>query len=141
MIGVESSHAKTSQIGISGDYVTGLCEASATFTYLKNGAALNLRFAVKLPKSNKDLIFRLQRFFEGGNVYHHGGGWMYCATSLAAIEKIIAHFHRYPLCGSKNREFVVWQQMYALKRIARKSDPQALQALAQELSSLKRSHD
>lgn len=118
-------------------YVTGLCENAGTFTYLKNGKSTNLRFAVKLPEKDKHLIFRLQRYFQVGNVYHTGTSWMYCATSLTAVEKIVGHFDLYPLQGHKQAEFEIWRNMFELKRIPRKSDPAAVNALADQLSALR----
>jgi hypothetical protein len=133
----QSSNAKTPQLGINPEYVTGLSEAGATLTYVKNGNSTNLRFAIKLPEGDKYLIFALQQFFQAGNVYKSGNSWMYCATSLAAIEKIVAHFARFPMQGHKQREFALWRQMFDLKRIPRKSNAAAVSALADELTALK----
>jgi hypothetical protein len=135
---LESSNVKTSHTGISPEYVTGLCEGSSTFTYVKNGKAINLRFAVKLPEGDKNLIFQLQGFFQTGNVYNSGGTWMYCATSLASVQRIVHHFHTFPLKGKKAEEFKIWSQMFDAKRVARKADPVILQNLAESLSALRK---
>lgn len=133
----QSSIVKTSPMGISSDYVTGLCEASATLTYLRNGNSINLRFAIKMPEGNKYLIFALQKYFQTGNIYKSGNSWMYCATSLLAIEKIVDHFIAHPMQGQKQAEFILWREMFDLKRTPRKSNPAALNALAEQLTALK----
>jgi hypothetical protein len=140
MFAAESSNVKTSPLGINPfnpNYVTGFCEAQSTFTYLRNGGGVNLRFSLKVSDADKNLVFALQNYFRSGSIYHTGAGWMYCATSLASIENIVAHFDAFPMAGKKNQEYQIWRKMFHLKRIPRKADTAELLALAQELSSLR----
>ena len=132
-----SSNVKTSPLGITPEYVTGLCEAGATLTYIRNGNSTNLRFVIKFPECDKYLVFALQRFFQGGNIYKSANSWMYCATSLSAVEKIVNHFDRYPMFGQKQGQFELWRHMFDLKKIPRKSDTAAVNALAHQLTEMK----
>ena len=135
---------KTSQPGTSTPpslnpfYVTGLAEGEASLTYTRNGNSLNLRFAIKLPESDRNLIFSLQGFFGGGQVYRvDERTWMYCATSLDSIQKIVAHLDAFPFLGRKQAEYAIWRQMFDLKRVPRKIDLPTVTILADQLSALR----
>lgn len=130
------------------NYVTGLCEGLASFTYARNGNGINLRFAMKVQEPDRDLLFSLMRFFGVGNIYHstqnhdatsgRGGIWYYCVTKTSELGTIAKHFERYPLAGSRTAVFRVWRDMLDLKRIPRKADPDTLSLLATRLSELSR---
>ncbi|MBI4678864.1 MAG: LAGLIDADG family homing endonuclease [Elusimicrobia bacterium] len=141
---LENSNAAT----LSQEYVTGICEGLASFTYSRNGNGINLRFSLRLQENDRSLLFSLMRFFGVGNVYHsspgagassdRGGCWYYCVSKVSDIERIIRHFELHPLMGSKARSFDVWRQMFDLKRTPRKADTAALFELAAKLSTLSR---
>jgi hypothetical protein len=124
-------------------YVTGLSEGESTFTYIRNGNGFNLRFAVKLTETDRNLIFALQGFFGTGQVYHVGAqqpsqaAWMYCVTSVENLEKIVSHFDTFPLLGKKRDEYAVWKQMYEIKKNRRKPEQVLLASLAEKLSSMR----
>lgn len=126
-------------------YITGLCDAQASFTYIKNGNSINLRFGLKLGEVDKNLIFALQGFFAAGNVYYtprknherNGGGtWYYCVTRISEIGNIIAHFEEYPLLGRKREIYYLWKKMFAAKKNPRKPDLTALKSLAEQISAI-----
>ena len=126
-------------------YITGLCDAQASFTYIKNGNSINLRFGLKLGEVDKNLIFALQGFFAGGNVYYTprknherigGGTWYYCVTRISEIGNIIAHFENHPLLGRKRDIYSLWKRMVAAKQNPRKPDLIALKSLAEQISAL-----
>ena len=129
-------------------FVTGLCEGTATFTYARNGTGLNLRFGLKLGASDRDLAFSILNHFAVGNIYRVGAGpdsvggkqgngtWFFCVTSVVDLDRIVTHFDRYPFVGRKADNYRIWRSMYELKRNHRKTDTDALNALAQALSGL-----
>lgn len=126
-------------------YVTGLSEGEATFTYIRNGGGINLRYAMKLTEADRNLVFALQAFFATGQVYRVGAtmgsttraGWMYCATSMASLQRIVQHFDVYRLWGKKYDEYLIWRQMYTIKQTPRKIDLPQLTSLAEKLSALR----
>lgn len=147
-----SSNVKTPQLGtpetlsLDPNYVTGLCEGIASFTYSRNGNGINLRFSVKVQEHDRTLPFLLMRFFGAGNVYRcqtradsddaRGGNWHYCVTKIADIGQVVKHFSLYPLVGNRSRSFEVWKQMFELKRVPRMADQKTLFGLAVNLSEL-----
>ena len=133
--------AATDHKTLSPDYITGLCEGEASFTYIKNGRHVNLRFGIKLPESDKTLVFLLQGYFHAGNLYRiedGGGSWYYCVTKLDEIGNIIKHFEKNPLIGRKSIAFQIWRQMYQLKVSDSTGNREALNGLAERLSGLSR---
>ena len=129
-------------------YITGLCDGQASFTYIKNGNSINLRFSLKVQEPDRDLLFSLMRFFGVGNIYRSGpvsssssdkgGNWHYCVTKISEIGRIIEHFELYPLAGRKASVFSIWKSMFDLKKVPRKVDLEALSGLAARLSEISR---
>lgn len=126
---------------ISPEYITGLCEGEASFTYIRNGRHVNLRFGIKLPETDKNLIFLLQGYFHAGNLYRiedGGGSWYFCVTKLDEIGNIVQHFDKFPLLGRKSVAFQIWRQMYQLKVADSTGNREVLNGLAERLSGLSR---
>ncbi|MBI5211505.1 MAG: LAGLIDADG family homing endonuclease [Elusimicrobia bacterium] len=144
----QSNQPTSPDNGLDPNYVTGLCEGLASFTYARNGNGINLRFAIRVQEQDRALLFSLMRFFGVGNIYHstqrqeapsgRGGIWYYCVTKTSELDTIAKHFERYPLAGSRTAVFLVWRNMLDLKRIPRKADPDTLSLLATRLSELSR---
>ncbi|MSP61501.1 MAG: hypothetical protein EXR72_14415 [Myxococcales bacterium] len=122
-------------------YITGFVEGEGTFTYSRSGRQLALYFAVKLTAADLSLLEAVQAYFGGI-------GRIYAVRSAAArttgyfrvcrhddLVRVVSHFDRYPLRGTKVAAFEVWRQMVHLKRAFRASSRDQLDALAQELSA------
>lgn len=133
---------------INPHYITGLCDGQASFTYIKNGNSINLRFGIKLGEADKNIIFALRGFFGAGNVYftphaprknherNGGGSWYYCVSRISEISNIIAHFEQFPLLGRKREVYSIWKKMFEAKQTPRKADISVLKALAAQISAL-----
>lgn len=129
-------------------YVTGLAEGDAAYTYSRSGHHLALYFAIKLTDADRGLLVKLRDFF-------HGAGRIYtviprlprsgsASTKMAAyyricrrddLERVVAHFDRYPLRGAKAASYTVWRRMVMLKRSFRRQNQALLDVLAARLSS------
>ena len=122
-------------------YITGLCEGEASFTYVRNGRTISLRFGIKLSESDKNLIFALQGYFRAGKVYFSRpkggrGTWYYCVTSIGEISNLIDHFELYPLKGRKAQVFKYWHQLFELKKQGKRANLDELNRLASIITSL-----
>lgn len=117
-------------------YVTGLCEGEGRFTYGRQNASIRLRFAVKLPETDKALVFALKRFFGVGRVYGSAASWQYCATDTYELQRVAEHFDAYPLKGLKGECYGLWRRMLRLKLSNEQLNWAELQELALQLSSL-----
>ncbi|MBI5201535.1 MAG: LAGLIDADG family homing endonuclease [Elusimicrobia bacterium] len=99
------------QLSLDPQYVTGLCEANASFTYGRVRSGIRLRFSLKLREADQNLAYGLQRFFGVGGVYPR---WQYCVTNRAELRRIIDHFEHFPLFGRKGERFSVWKRIYQM---------------------------
>jgi LAGLIDADG endonuclease len=129
-------------------YVTGFAEGDGAFTYSRSGRQLALYFAIKLPEADRELLANLQDFFHGaGRIYRvvprlprERSGFTKTAAYYRVcrredLERIVAHFDRYPLRGAKAASYRIWRRMVVLKRDFRRPDRALLDALAARLSS------
>lgn len=126
---------------ISPEYITGLCEGEASFTFIRNSRHVNLRFGVKLSEYDKNLIFAIQAYFNAGNLYRindGGGSWYYCVTKIDEIGNIVTHFDKFPLLGRKGASFKIWKQMYQLKIVDSTGNRETINSLADRLSAMSR---
>ncbi len=128
-------------------YVTGFCEREASFTYSRNAGAVNLYFAIKLSATDLSILQRIQRFFgDIGRIYSvrpetpHGKAGYTKAASYFRVNRppqlirVVEHFERYPLLGTKGASFATWREMVALKQIFRKPPLLQLEQLANQLT-------
>lgn len=130
------------------NYVTGFCEGEASFTFVRNGAGINLRFAIRLHESDRALIHSLRDFFAVGAIYEvgprapgpnsgrTGPSFYYCATSVRDLLRIASHFESFPLRGRKAENFTVWRRMLELKTQRQRNNFSILQQLALTLSGM-----
>ncbi len=127
-------------------YITGFCEGEATFTYSRSGFfASNLYFAVKLTKSDANLLKSLQKYFGVGKIYtvkayaHKNNAGLtkkalyYRVSNLKDLEKIVEHFDKYPLKGQKAKQYQAWKEIFLLKK---KNKRGASQKVNKELENL-----
>ncbi|MBU4298606.1 LAGLIDADG family homing endonuclease, partial [Patescibacteria group bacterium] len=108
------------------DYIVGLVDGEGSFTaYIKNPVLKNKkrrakaepRFYLKLIEKDKDILYRLKKFFGCGNVYfqkdkrkNHQDCYRYEVTNREDLEKIIIpFFKKYRLkLVSKRKDFEIF---------------------------------
>jgi hypothetical protein len=130
-------------------YVTGFVESAGSFTYNRSGDRLTLIFAVRLSESNRTLLARLQRFFDGiGRIYttrvarekegtpRTRNVSYYRVNRTRELLRVVEHFDAYPLRGRKRTAFRVWREMVFLRATHHGSrPPDELNDLAAKLSA------
>ena len=132
--------------GLSPWFVTGLAEAAGSFTFGRSGRNLNLYFALKRPAADRALLEAIQRFFAGiGTIYpvrsaaagRRTTAWYFRVNRRDQLPRILDHFDRYPLRGSRAEVYGVWRRMVGAKGDRfRRQDRGELASLAAELSRL-----
>jgi hypothetical protein len=130
-------------------FVTGLAEAAGSFTFGRSGRNLNLYFALKRPAADRPLLEAVQRFFGGaGTIYpvrsaaagRRTTAWYFRVNRRDQLPRILDHFDRHPLRGSRAEVYLVWRRMVAARSDRfRRPDRAELASLAAELSRLTRS--
>ncbi len=130
------------------EYVTGLCEGEASFTYGRVPQGIRPRFAIKLHENDKALIFSLRAFFTVGSIYWTGPGkpsplagktgpsWQFCVTKRSDLDVIVVHFDAYPLQGHKAEVYRIWKRIHELDSRKNQSNWAEIQTLASVLSGL-----
>ena len=142
----ERFHVK---LGLDPWFVTGFCEAGASFTYSRSGRGFGLYFALKVGASDLPILQNLQSFFGGaGHIYpigsdsdglgKLGGPFYYRVTRVRDLALIVSHFDSHPFAGEKAKRYAIWRSMVALKQRFRRPDVQSLTVLALQLSALGR---
>jgi len=112
-------------------YVTGLIEATGSFTFSRTSKQLSVFFAVKL--ADRQLLEELQAFFGVGRIYTTGASAYYRVNRREELPRIVAHFDEHPLRSKKRETFEVWKQMVAAKAQFRRPNRQALSQLTEQL--------
>jgi hypothetical protein len=132
---------------ISPDYITGLVEAAGSFTYSRSRGQLSVYFAIRLGAKDVAVLRNVRRFFGGhGRIYSippasksSKPASYYRINRLAELRRIVAHFDRHPLRGSKRRSYEIWKEMVVLKVATFGDPPRArLDTLAKSLSATSR---
>ena len=127
-------------------FVTGFSEGSGSFTYSRSGGVFALYFALKVGANDLPLLQSIQAFFGGlGRIYHsssssnlrerNGAAVYFRINRIAQLERVVAHFDRYPPQGAQGRRFELWRSMVNLKRRFRKPATRELGELAIALSA------
>jgi hypothetical protein len=132
-------------------YVTGFSDGEAAFTYCRSGGTFGLYFAIKQREDNRQIIEKIQEYFNYiGNIYRgkeasptkNSGltkaSAYYRVTRINELEVVVDHFDKYPLQSKKKLEaYRVWREMVMHKlENYRYIDYDKLRALAEKLSSL-----
>jgi len=136
-----------SQLNLDPRYVTGICEIVGSFTFSRTMRNFAFYFAVKLPKFDEDLLYKIRDFFGVGTIYQvkpttgsTNSAVYYRVTNINELMKIIDHFDAYPVQGKNLRRYLIWKEMVLLKQKYPKrkklsfDDLNKLTYLAQELS-------
>lgn len=122
-------------------YVTGLAESSASFTYSRTPSGIRLRFTIKLPEADKPLVLAIQRFLGVGGVYLGNGQlagrtWQFCVTRRNELRRIVSHFDTFPLLGRKAEQYRIWKQILELALQDGATHREESYGLAAQLSQL-----
>lgn len=103
-------------------FVTGLAEAEGSFTLgfyksdsYKMGYRIQAIFKLTMHKKDNDLLCEIQDYFGVGSITKHGLNTLqYTVKSLKDLEKIIAHFDRYPLLSQKWADYTLFKDGFTL---------------------------
>ncbi|MEK7388824.1 MAG: LAGLIDADG family homing endonuclease [Elusimicrobiota bacterium] len=132
-----NENLEINQIALPPDYVTGLSEMAGNFTYSRLQSNIVPRFSIKVPDSDRNLIYSVMKYFDVGNVYQSGKkNLVFIASSSSDLEKIIDHFDRYHLQGHKADCYKMWRRIVELKKLFRRSDYSKLSELSTALSEI-----
>ena len=116
--------------------MTGFCDALASFTYSRSGKQIALYFAIKLGTSERVVLEGLRSFFGVGKIYDATRtALLYRVTHREDLPRVLEHFDQQPLRSSKQQTYETWRSMVLLKSRFRKPDREALDALAESLST------
>ena len=122
------------------EYVTGLADASGSFTFSRSSGNISVYFSLRLPESDRAILEGLRGYWGGGRIYPvtsgGPGGLYYRVSRHDELLPIVDHFDRYPLQGHKREVFTVWREMVEIKSRFRHPDRRRLDELATMLSSL-----
>ena len=132
-------------------YITGFSDGEAAFTYSRSGGAFNLYFSLRQREDNRQIVERIQEFFDYiGNIYKSKGqapekegdlkqqdSAYFRVAKVNQLLKVVEHFDKYPLQGKKQSAYLVWRKMVMHKEENfRDTDYDILRALAAELAKL-----
>ena len=129
--------------------MTGFVEGEGAFTFSRSGRQLALYFAVKLTGADRGILEALQHYFSGaGAIYdvvaraaptpssgHTKAAVYYRICRRDELDRVVEHFDRHPLRGTKAASYAIWRQMVILKRQFRKPPREELEQLSAQLSA------
>ena len=124
-------------------YVTGLADASGSFTFNRTarGSNMTLVFSIKVGARDRALLEELQSFFGVGKVYdvRMAGASLFKVTRSDALLAIVDHFEAFPLKSSSGAAFEIWREMVRLKAESFRRPPmEKLDELAESLASARK---
>ena len=127
--------------------MTGFSDGEGSFTYSRSGKQIALYFAIKLSSIDHPLLEDIRAFFGVGKIYNvkprasttRSGATKpasyYRVTHRADLQRVVEHFDQYPLRTSKQRVYEIWRVMVQMKLQFRQTDREAMNVLAERLSS------
>ena len=102
-------------------FITGLVEGEGCFSIsfslrkkLKLGIETRPSFSISLNRRDLELLKEVNSFFKCGAIRYSRADRTYkfeVRSVLDIAEKIIPHFKKYPLCGSKANDFVLFSDI------------------------------
>ncbi len=105
-----------------------------------------LVFGVRVPGENLPLLQALRGHFGVGRIYGSPAGaaavsgCYYRVNRPHELLRVVDHFDRYPLRGTKRKAFQLWREMVQLRAAYHRSrPPDRLERLAVRLSFLSKS--
>jgi hypothetical protein len=103
------------------NFVTGLTDAEGCFSILKKkdsrakyGINIGLRFQIKMLDNETELLKMVKSFFDAGVLYYGKDGTVdFSIQDIASIKnKVIPHFLKYPLRGTKYLDFLSFKEAF-----------------------------
>ena len=130
-------------------YVTGFVEGEGAFTFSRSGKQLALYFAIKLTGADRTILESIQSYFGGAGAIYDvvpraaptpASGYTKAAVYYRIcrrdeLDRVVDHFDRHPLRGTKAASYAIWRQMVILKREFRKPPREELEQLSAQLSA------
>ena len=119
--------------------MTGLAEASASFSAARSGKSMTLAFSLERPGADWELLERLRDYFGGIGRLYPGRGprgrALFRVNRRDELLLVVEHFELHPLqAPTRIRTFGVWRRMVELKAAHFRRPPLAeLLRLAAEL--------
>lgn len=110
-----------SDITLNPDFVTGLTDAEGCFSIsiFKRGKTehkkgIKLTFTIKMLKNEIELLSMIKSFFSSGTLYHHKDGTIdFKIQDFHSLKnKVIPHFSKYPLRGTKYLDFTSFKKAF-----------------------------
>ena len=110
----------------SPEYVTGFVEGEGTFTFSRHKNGLTPHFGIRLTAQDRLVLETIQEFFGGiGHIYvakayisrsgkTKTASYFRVARTMDLL-KIMDHFDKYPLMGTKKYQFETWKKLVLLK--------------------------
>lgn len=109
---------------------------------------MGLYFAIKLTERDRRLLVEIQAFFGGmGSIYRvkprraptQASGMTkqaayYRVSRKDQLPRVVEHFDRYPLRGTKADSYAIWREMVAIRCASPHPRWDELERLASELS-------
>lgn len=103
-------------------FVTGFTDAEGCFglyiyknTNYKTDWFVSLVFQISLHERDKDLLEQIQNYFGVGSISSHDSAALkYSVRSYKDMQKIIAHFDKFPLISKKLKDYKLFKLAYNL---------------------------
>ena len=105
-------------------FVTGFSDGEAAFTFSRSNNAFALYFSITQRADNRETVEKIQQYFGGvGRIYsrkeslptknsgHTKASVIYRVCRQDELMRIIEHFDRFPLQGSKKEVYNIWRDM------------------------------
>ena len=98
-------------------FVTGLTDAEGTFVLsfrksedYRMGYQVTAIYKIALHKKDYDLLNSIKNYFGVGKITKHGDTTLqYTVRSFKNLDKIIAHFDKYPLISQKYADYILFK--------------------------------
>ena len=146
---------KTDRPALNPWFVTGLAEGQGCFTVsfsfrrkLRVGIETRPSFSLSLDQRDLELLTQLRAFFGCGAIRYSRADrtYKYESRSVADLtRRVVPHFERYPLVGSKGRDFAIFADICRKVRANGHLNGQILRAIIEMAYEMKpsgqRRHD
>ena len=101
--------------------MTGFTDAEGCFQLviyknpkMRSGWSVRLVFSIHLHVKEIDVLYKIQKFFGGGNVTIHKDTANYQVVSLTDLLRVIEQYNLYPLRTQKHSDFLLFKKAYDL---------------------------
>jgi hypothetical protein len=109
-------------LGLNPYFVTGLTDAEGCFSLqifkdkrIRFRRNVKLGFTIKMLENETELLSMIKSFFNCGILWHYpkdGTVWFRVQDISSIKNKIIPHFSKYPLRGTKHLDFLSFKEMF-----------------------------